>query len=86
MGHAAARRSPRLPSCSKQIRFGLMSPSEIINTGELHVCDRNLYKVRQGAGGGVGVGVVARRRPHASSEATRCQLASPASNRASSLC
>lgn len=32
-------------SCSKQISFGLMAPTEIINTAELHVYERALYKV-----------------------------------------
>lgn len=34
-----------LSNRSKQLRFSLMSPSEIIQTAEMHVFERALYKV-----------------------------------------
>lgn len=37
--------------CSKQIHFGLMEPKEIVNSAELHVFERALYKARQGRAG-----------------------------------
>lgn len=41
---------PLLPSCSKQLKFGVMSPAEIVNTAEFHVYERALYKVRAAEG------------------------------------
>lgn len=32
-------------TCSKQIRFSMMAPMEIVNTSELHVYERALYKM-----------------------------------------
>ena len=34
-----------LPTRSKQIEFGMLSAAEIMNTAELHVYERALYKV-----------------------------------------
>ena len=36
---------PRYSCCSKQIEFGVMAPSEMVQASEVQIYERTLYKV-----------------------------------------